>query len=130
MKFLAAYSGTSQSKAVLELARKHAKVFDATLVVISSSEGGSGENLNELNRVKSELDAVRREMEREGLACEVELLARGLSPAEDIVRFAADNQIDHIFVGIQKKSRTRKLLLGSTAQYVILKSDCPVTTVK
>jgi nucleotide-binding universal stress UspA family protein len=130
MKFLAAYSGTSQSKAVLDLARRHAKIFDATLVVISSSEGGSGENLDELNRVKSELEAVRREMAGEGLSCEVELLARGLSPAEDIVRFAADNQIDHIFVGIQKKSRTRKLLLGSTAQYVILKSDCPVTTVK
>lgn len=130
MKFLAAYSGTSQSKAVLELARKHAKVFGATLVIVSSSEGGSGEDLSELNRIKADLDAVQREMKEEGLTCEVNLLARGLSPGEDLVRFAADNQIDHIFVGVQKKSRTRKLLLGSTAQYVILKSDCPVTTVK
>ncbi len=38
--------------------------------------------------------------------------------------------LDQIFVGIEKKSRTRKLLLGSTAQYIILKASCPVITVK
>jgi nucleotide-binding universal stress UspA family protein len=35
-----------------------------------------------------------------------------------------------MFVGIEKKSKTRKMLLGSTAQYVILKSPCPVVTAK
>jgi nucleotide-binding universal stress UspA family protein len=35
-----------------------------------------------------------------------------------------------MFVGIEKRSRTQKLLLGSTAQFIILKAKCPVVTVK
>ncbi|MBW1864310.1 MAG: universal stress protein, partial [Deltaproteobacteria bacterium] len=31
---------------------------------------------------------------------------------------------------IRKKSRTSKLLLGSTARYIILKASCPVISVK
>jgi nucleotide-binding universal stress UspA family protein len=65
-----------------------------------------------------------------GVEHEVQEMARGLSPGEDIVIFAQENSIDQIFVGIEKKSRTRKLLLGSTAQYIILKAACPVTTIK
>ena len=56
-------------------------------------------------------------------------LARGLSPGEDIVTFAAENDVDQVYVGIRKKSRTSKLILGSTAQYIILKVKCPVTSV-
>ena len=51
-------------------------------------------------------------------------------PGDDIVRFAEENAINQLYVGIEKKSRTRKLFLGSTAQYVILKAPCPVITVK
>ena len=69
-------------------------------------------------------------LEDAGVELEVHEMARGLSPGEDIVIFAEDNDIDQIFVGIEKKSRTRKLLLGSTAQYIILKATCPVTTIK
>jgi nucleotide-binding universal stress UspA family protein len=53
-----------------------------------------------------------------------------LPPGEDIVKFAENNDIDHLFVGIEKISKTRKMLLGSTAQYIILKAPCPVTTTK
>jgi len=41
-----------------------------------------------------------------------------------------ENDIDQIYVGIRKKSRTSKLILGSTAQFIILKAGCPVTSVK
>jgi nucleotide-binding universal stress UspA family protein len=67
---------------------------------------------------------------KDHIQCETIQLARGLSPGEDLVRFAEDNSIDIIFLGIKKKSRTRKILLGSTAQFIILKGPCPVTTTK
>jgi nucleotide-binding universal stress UspA family protein len=53
-----------------------------------------------------------------------------MTPGEDLVRFAVENDIDLIFVGIKKKSKAQKIILGSTAQYIILKAPCPVTTVK
>jgi nucleotide-binding universal stress UspA family protein len=130
MKLLVSYSGTKESEAALELARKHAKIFDAKLLVVFSSEGGKGEKPEEINKIENDLESIQKDISKDGIECEVEQLARGLTPGEDIVLFAEENDIEQIYVGIRKKSRTSKLILGSTAQYIILKAKCPVTSVK
>jgi nucleotide-binding universal stress UspA family protein len=53
-----------------------------------------------------------------------------MSPGEDLVSFAEENDIDQIFIGVEKVSRTQKIIVGSNAQYIILKAPCPVVTVK
>ena len=130
MKILVSYDGTKESEAALEVARAHAKIFDAKLMVVSSSEGGKGEKIEDINKIKNDLDRIQKEISDEGIECEVEQLARGLTPGEDIVLYADEYDIDQIYVGIRKKSRTSKLILGSTAQFIILKAKCPVTSVK
>lgn len=130
MKFLVSYAGTKESEAALELAKTHARIFDAKLVVVSSSEGGKGEKLEDIAKIKNDLDRIQKDASDEGVDCEVEQLARGLTPGEDIVLYAEENEIDQIYVGIRKKSRTSKLILGSNAQFIILKAKCPVTSVK
>ena len=130
MKILVSYDGTIESQAALDLARTHAKVFKAQIVVVSSSEGGKGEKPEDINKIKQDLEDIQKELTEDGIECLVEQLARGLTPGEDIVLYADENDIDQIFVGIRKKSRTSKLILGSTAQYIILKAKCPVISVK
>ena len=130
MKFLVGYDGTPEAKSALHLAAEHAKIFGAGIVVLSSSEGGSGETLEKIAEINDDLERVAAEMEAAAVPCEIDQTARGLSPGEDAVRFAAENQIDLIYVGIRKRSKTLKLFLGSTAQYIILKAGCPVVTVK
>ena len=130
MKILVAYSGTKESEAALELAKTHAKIFDAKLLVLFSSEGGKGEKPEEISKIENDLERIQKDISEDGIECEVEQLARGLTPGEDIVLFAEENDIDQIYVGIRKKSRTSKLILGSTAQFIILKANCPVTSVK
>ena len=130
MKILVAYNGTDESQAALELAQTHAKIFGARLLVVSSSEGGKGEKPEDINKIKGDLENIKKTVSEDGIDCEVEQLARGLAPGEDIVLFAEENDIGQIYVGIRKKSRTSKLILGSTAQYIILKAKCPVTSVK
>jgi len=130
MKILVSYSGTKESEAALELGRKHAKLFDAKLLVVFSSEGGKGEKPEEISKIENDLERIQKDISEDGIECEVEQLARGLTPGEDIVLFAEENDIEQIYVGIRKKSRTSKLILGSTAQYIILKAKCPVTSVK
>ena len=129
MKLVAAYNGTEESKTALELAKKHAKLFNAKLLVISSSEGGKGEDPEKIGKIEMQLRQIEKDLEEEGIDGEVDQLARGLSPGEDIVSFAAENDVDQVYVGIRKKSRTSKLILGSTAQFIILKCKCPVTSV-
>ena len=130
MKFLVAYSGSAEAKAALSLAVEHASLFKAKVYVIPSREGGHSKNPADIARVNQELKPVRQQLDDAGLEHEVHETARGLTPGEDIVRFAKENKIDQIYVGIEKRSRARKLLLGSTAQYIILKASCPVTTIK
>ena len=130
MKFLVAYNGTQESEAALELAKTHARIFEARLVILSSSEGGKGEKIEDINKIKQDLERIQHDLSIDDFKCEVEQLARGLMPGEDIVLYAAENDIDLIYVGIRKKSRTSKLILGSTAQFIILKAKCPVTSVK
>jgi nucleotide-binding universal stress UspA family protein len=130
MKFLVAYNGSEQSTAALQLAIHIGEKYGAKLYVLTSMEGGPDEKPEEIARVKTALKTAKENLDAAGLAYEVDELARGLSPGEDLVDFADENEIDHIFVGIEKRSKTRKLLLGSTAQYIILHAPCPVTTVK
>lgn len=130
MKFLVGYNGSNEAKAALALARDFAKVFKANVFVMTSMMGGSAETLEEITRAENLLKYAKTFLEAEGIECETHQLARGLSPGEDLVKFAVDNEIDHLFVGVEKKSKAQKMLLGSTAQYVILKAPCPVVTVK
>lgn len=132
MKFLVAYDGGDASRRALELAREQALAGQGgTLVyIVTSMEGGSGEEMAEIERAEDSLRWAKDFLLQDGIRCEAIQLARGLSPGEDIVKFAGDNGIDIIFLGIKKRSRAQKFLLGSTAQYIILKGPCPVITTK
>jgi nucleotide-binding universal stress UspA family protein len=130
MKFLVGYNGSVEAKAALSLARDFAKIFNAGVFVMASLEGGAGEKIEDINQAEENLREAKEFIEEQGIECETHQMARGLAPGEDLVKFAEENEIDQIYVGIEKKSKTSKLLLGSTAQYVILKAPCPVITAK
>ncbi len=131
MKILVAYVGGSDvANAVLDLAKKHAKAFNATLFIASSMERVSEKEQVNLEKVEKQLAYVKETVEAEGIACETHVLVRGLTPGEDIVEFAVDRKVDEIIIGIEKKSKVGKLLFGSNAQYIILESPCPVVSVK
>jgi nucleotide-binding universal stress UspA family protein len=130
MKFLVAYNGSDVAKKALELAREHAERFGASVLVITSMEGGTRERPQDISKAKEDLKEAMTFLQEAGIVCEGHELARGLSPAEDLVMFAEENDVDQIYVGIEKKSKVGKLIMGSTAQYIILKAHCPVITTK
>jgi nucleotide-binding universal stress UspA family protein len=130
MKMMVGYNGSPASKRALDMACQEAKKADAVLYVVTSMMGGSSENIEDVQHVQDLLDDAKKMLAQLQVKNEMVQLVRGLSPGEDLVKYAEDNHIGHIFLGIEKKSRTRKILLGSTAQYVILKGPCPVTTIK
>ena len=129
-KYLVAYNGSEAAKAALELAKHQAQLRGSHIDVVTSMEGGPKEKPEVISEANFYLEEAGKDLEAAGISHETYQLVRGLSPGEDIVKFAADNAVDFIFVGIEKKSRTQKLLLGSTAQFIILKAGCPVVTVK
>jgi nucleotide-binding universal stress UspA family protein len=130
MKILVGYNGSAESKAAVKLAGDLAKPLDGRVLVMISMEGGLREKPEDIAKAQIHLSEARQMMIAQGVPCEVFQSVRGLSPGEDMVDYARDNAVDLIVVGVEKRSRTQKILLGSTAQFIILKAPCPVLTVK
>ncbi|WDP91762.1 MAG: universal stress protein [Desulfobacter sp.] len=130
MKILVGYDGGEVGRQALSLARDMAGIRSAFVYVVTSMTGGSSEKQADVERAEAGLKFAKSFMEFSGIQCDCQQSVRGLSAGEDLVKFARENDIDHIFLGIRKKSRAQKAILGSTARYVILKAPCPVTTVK
>ena len=130
MKFMVGFDGSNASRAALALAMVHAKALGARIEVVTSMVKGTEGQSAQIERTEKELADLQRRCESEGVACGTHLLIRGNSPGEDLVRFAAENQFDEIYMGVKRRSKVGKILMGSTAQFVIIKAHCPVNTVK
>ncbi len=131
MNILVAYAGgTNLDKTVLELAQKHAKIFNAKLYIAFSMESSPIKKVEALDKIKTNLEDLKATVENEGIECETHILIHGITPGEDIVEFAGDYKIDEIFIGIEQKSKVGKLIFGSNAQNIILRAPCPVVSIK
>lgn len=130
MKILVGYDGTNSAKEALNLAKVHAKAFNATVDVITSMQKGTEHEREDIEQAERGLEYAKSVFEESNIACDIHLLIRGLTSGEDLVEFAKENDIDEIIVGVKRRSKVGKILLGSTAQFVILKAHCPVVSVK
>ncbi|PSP50737.1 universal stress protein [Halobacteriales archaeon QH_3_68_24] len=75
----------------------------------------------------TQVEAARRASDRlEELGVEVNLLGSSGNPAEEILRYAEEHDVDQICVGGRKRSPAGKALFGSVTQDVILGTDRPV----
>ena len=128
MKILVGYDGSDTSNKALDLAKEHAKAFNAKIYILHSKLTDLPQKEHEKDR--QDLEKVKSSLEKENISCETFLMIMNMMPGEHLVNFAEENEIDEIIVGVKKRSKVGKLILGSTAQYVILKASCPVATVK
>jgi nucleotide-binding universal stress UspA family protein len=55
---------------------------------------------------------------------------QGISPADNIINFAAGNSVDIVVMGHRGKSNLEKFLLGSVALRVVSHAPCSVMVVK
>jgi len=130
MKLLVGYDGSAAAEKALELAMEKAKIKNARLYVVTSMSKGTESQLHDIQEKEKTLEDIKQRVQARGIDGDTILLIRGVDAGEDLVQFANENNIDEIFVGVKKRSRVEKMILGSTAQHVILHANCPVTTVK
>lgn len=130
MNILVCYDETDAAQEALKIAVQHGKAFKAKVFVITSMVGGNKDDIEDNKRAENGLKHAQAILEKEGIECETHLLVRGMTSGEDIVQYASENNVDEIVIGIKKTSKVGKLVFGSTAQHVILESDCPVITVR
>ena len=98
--------------------------------VVTSMEKGTESEQQAIEDAERGLEWAKSMFAEKGVACKTHLLIRGMAPGEDLVEFAKEANVDEIIVGVKRRSKVGKLLMGSTAQFVILQAPCPVVTVK
>lgn len=130
MKILVGYNGSKSASAALDLAYSHAQAFSAHVMVITSIEGSSASYGINIEDAKNALVIVGQRAMDKGIPVETQILSRGFQAGEDIVKYAKEEEVDLIYIGIKKRSKMDKLLFGSNAQFIILNASCPVVTVK
>ena len=130
MKMLVGFDGSEAAKAALMAAIARARSLGACIFVVCIRDRQMETDPGKEAGMRHDLDYARTLCGEAGVACETRLLDTGPSVGENLVRFARENAADEMIIGIKKRSRVEKLLLGSTAQYVILKAPCPVLAVK
>lgn len=130
MQILVGFDGSNTAKAAVQVARRRARVCGATTHILAATALSPELDPPALKELQLQLQEIQTAFADEHLACEIHLRVRSLAPAEDLLQFARNTGVDEIIIGLRRRSRTGKLLFGSTAQQIILNAPCPVVTVR
>lgn len=128
MTVLVGYKPSPEGTAALRRAITEASRGGERLVVLNSGV----EPVDNEGPVSVEIvqDALADILRTAGVDHEIRQLSKTDNPAEVILDTAGEIGADLIVIGIRRRSPVGKLLMGSTAQRVLLEADCPVIAVK
>ena len=129
MKILVAYDGSEIAQRALTVAQRRAKALSAELHIFTATADGKIDCLKN-TRLDSGLKDSQMLCQASNIKCIIEISEQTMSVAEALVRYARENDIDEIVIGLRRRSQLGKLLFGSTSRQVILDAPCPVLSVK
>ncbi|GAA1353452.1 universal stress protein [Arthrobacter koreensis] len=125
------YVPAPEGAAALDHARREADLSKNRLVIVSVRTTGRGLGHGHGHEDASdELERIAGELEASGSDFMVIHPEGDYDPADEILSAAALNDGRLIVVGLRHRTPVGKLILGSTAQRVLLEAPCPVLCVK
>lgn len=128
MNILAGYIPTPEGLAAINYAIEAAKKEGAKLTVLNT--GKDGDYADPVFATSQDIDALDAELSTAGIEHEVRQPTDGLGASDSLLAVAREISADLIVIGVRRRSPVGKLITGSTAQAILLGSDCPVVAVK
>lgn len=138
MSVLVGYVHTAEGAAALDRAVDEARTRDAELHVVrvlrEPTTGDPTQHRDWAQAVEQAREDARRLEETlvdQGLRARVELVvSASRTPAEVLCEASARPEVELLVVGMRRRSRVGKLVLGSTSQELLLQAEVPVLAVK
>lgn len=131
-KLMVCFDGSERSQKALELAINHSKAFVAELFVVISTNMRKSDHAQDVRLIEeltAELTSAQAHCEQQGVTCKTHLSARGKEPSDDLTQLAEENDVSHIYMAPQKKSKLETLVMCSVTQEMILRSNRPIVVV-
>ena len=119
---------TPEGWAAIHCGIEEARIKGGRLVVVNASKGDAPIDLRRAG--EQEIAAIRRDLEASGVEHDIVQPVRRKEAAEEIIDAAEEHRADLIVIGIRRRSPVGKLIMGSTAQRVLIDANCPVLAVK
>lgn len=129
MQIMVCYDRKEETRKVFKVAHSYALSLKAGVIIVTSIAAGSRESTEMEKAAKEVFRTEKANFERADISCETHILHHGVSEEEELLDFAKKKGVDQIIIGIRKRSKLGKFLIGSVAQHIILESSCPVLSV-
>ncbi|MET8835695.1 universal stress protein [Micromonospora sp. NPDC004540] len=128
MTVLVGYVPSPLGEAALRAAIEQARFRDEPVLVVNTSRGDA--YADPRLAPEPDLDRVVRELVAAGVPHNVRQLMRGRDAVEEIAEIAETEDVSLVVIGIRHRTPVGKLIMGSTAQEILLRVACPVLAVK
>lgn len=128
MKILVGYVPTPEGEAALEAAAIEAVLRSASIVLVNTTRGDA--YVDERYANQAELDAAEARLRERGVGVAIRHGVGSGDIAAELLSAAVDENAALIVIGLRRRTPVGKLILGSTAQRVLLESPIPVLAVK
>lgn len=122
------YIPTPQGLAALQAATELATTNRGRVTVVNT--GRAGNYADEVFASAEDIDAIDAELGQAGIEHEVRQPTSGRPASEEILLVADEVGADLIVIGVRRRSPVGKVVMGSTAQNILLDATCAVLAVK
>lgn len=135
MAVVVGYADSALGRVAIDRAAEEAALRDVPLVLVAHvARPRSEQAASEYAGDRSEVEQVARreadQLSARGIGCVPFVPAHPTTAASALMDAAEEHEADLIVLGIPRRSPVGKLMLGSTAQEVLLGARCPVLGVK
>ena len=128
MSVVVGYVPSREGESALVHAMTEARSRSARLVVVNTSRGDA--TVDQRYADEDQIAALEQRLAASGVQHHVVHTTRGRDASEEILALAEEHRAELIVIGLRRRSPVGKLLIGSTAQRVLLDATCPVLAVK
>ena len=128
MVIVVGYYPAPPGEAALTRAIEEARSRGSRLVVVNSSRGDA--LVDKRFAQGEDVAHLETTLRASGVEWQLEQPVRGRDAADEILEAADSARADLIVIGLRHRTPVGKLVMGSTAQRILLGARCPVLSVK